>query len=118
MGILRRLFESRPWWRLVPDQQMILNGPRDGGAKIRAARDREGTFAFVYSPRGEPFTINARVLKLRRMKEIWFDPRYGVAYEVHTTDTPSIQTYTPPTRGRGCDWVLILEDAEANYRVP
>lgn len=118
MGILRRLFESRPWWRLVPDQQMILNGPRDGGAKIRAARDREGTFAFVYSPRGEPFTINARVLKLRRMKEIWFDPRYGVAYEVHTTDTPSIQTYTPPTRGRGCDWVLILEDADANYRVP
>ena len=51
----------------------------------------------------------------RRIREAWWDPRYGVIYTVHTTDTKGIQTYTPPTKGRGQDWLLILEDAEAGY---
>jgi uncharacterized SAM-binding protein YcdF (DUF218 family) len=38
MGHLRRLFEARPFWKLAPDQALILSGPREGGAKIRAAR--------------------------------------------------------------------------------
>jgi hypothetical protein len=32
---------------------------------------------------------------------------------VHRTDNQGFQTYTPPTRGRGQDWVLILEDESA-----
>jgi len=49
------------------------------------------------------------VIKASRVKEVWFDPRYGVSYEFHTTDNQGYQTYTPPTTGRGQDWVLLLE---------
>ncbi len=118
MGHLRRLFESRPYWKLEPDQAMILSGPTSGGAKIRAARAIDGRFAFVYSPRGEPFTVDKSVIKSLRIRETWFDPRYGVAYPVHTGDTTSIQTYTPPTSGRGRDWILILDDATAGFPEP
>jgi hypothetical protein len=113
MGFVRRLFESRPFQELVPDQGMIVDGPISGGAKIRAARSRNGTFAFVYSPRGEPFTIDRRVIQARRVKESWYDPRYGCTYYIHTTANAAFQTYAPPTSGRGNDWILILEDEKS-----
>lgn len=113
MGLLRRLFEARPWWKLIPDQTLIANGPRTGGAKVRAARAVDGSFLVAYSPRGEPFAVDRSVLGARRVTDTWYDPRYGSAFAVHTGTGTGYQTYTPPTSGRGNDWVLVLEDAEA-----
>jgi hypothetical protein len=118
MGHLRRLFESRPFQKLVPDQTIVLDGPRSGGAKIRVARAADGTFAFVYSPRGEPFTIHMRVVDAPRVQATWFDPRYGITEPIHTTDSPGIQTFTPPTSGRGCDWLLVLDDPAQSFPLP
>ncbi len=118
MGLVRRLFESRPFTKLVPDRTLILDGPTSGGAKIRAARASDGSFALIYSPRGERFTVDKSRLRGRRIKETWYDPRYGSAFEVHTTDNAAIQTYTPPTSGRGQDWILVLDDAEAHFPPP
>ena len=60
--------------------------------------------------------IRFRLLSSR--EEIWYDPRYGNAHHIHTTDNAGYQTYTPPTTGRGNDWILILEDAAAVFRLP
>lgn len=110
MGHLRRLLESRPWQRLEPAQDWIASGPRDGSAKVRAALASDGSFALVYSPEGASFTIDQRRLRGERLRESWFDPRYGVLYPIHNSDTKGFQTYTPPTSGRGQDWVLVLDD--------
>ena len=118
MGLMRRLFESRPFTKLQPAQHMILDGPQHGGAKIRAALSEDGSFAFVYSPRGERFTINKELRRAKQMREIWFDPRYGYVYVVHTSETAGIQTYTPPTSGRGNDWVLVIEDVDKEFPLP
>lgn len=118
MGYVRRLFESYPFQELIPSQAMIVDGPASGGAKIRAARSANGTFAFIYSPRGERFTIDNRAIKARRFKEFWYDPRYGCVYYFHTASNTAFQTYTPPTSGRGNDWILILEDDQAPFPCP
>jgi hypothetical protein len=118
MGYVRRLFESRPFHKLEPAQGIISDGPRSGGAKVRAALAGDGSFAFIYSPRGESFTVDKSAIQAERVKEIWYDPRYGVAHEVHTTDRWGFQTYAPPTSGRGRDWILILEDAGAGFALP
>lgn len=118
MGYVRRLFESRPFHKLQPNQTFIKDGPTRGGAKIRGALATDGSFAFVYSPRGASFSVNLNVFQSQRVRESWFDPRYGVASEVHTGDNRGIQTYTPPTQGRGQDWVLILDAADRNYPLP
>lgn len=110
IGLLKKLFLSRPFHKLEPNQSIIKEGPMTGGAKIKAAVANDGSFAFIYSPRGEPFTIDKSLLKAEKMREIWFDPRYGMIYTIHTQITKAIQTYTPPTSGRGNDWVLIIED--------
>jgi len=118
MGHVRKLFEARSFTKLVPNQEMIKNGPTTGGAKIRAAVASDATYAIVYSPRGESFSIDKSVIEARRIKEIWFDPRYGVSYHIHTGDTQGIQTYTPPTFGRGQDWILIIENADMDLPMP
>lgn len=112
MGHLRRLFEARPFYQLVPDPSLILNGPTTGGATIRAARADDASFAVVYSPRGAPFTLDKARLDATRIRALWFDPRYGITHPTNTANTIGIQTYTPPTQGRGQDWVLVLEDAD------
>jgi hypothetical protein len=118
MGLLRRLFESRPFTLLVPDRELVVEGPSGRGAKVRAARADDGSFAFVYSPQGEPFTVDKSVISHRRVREIWYDPRYGIAAHFHTTDNMGFQTYTPPTSGRGEDWVLVLESEAAGFPLP
>ncbi|MCU0226301.1 MAG: glycoside hydrolase family 140 protein [Bryobacterales bacterium] len=117
MGHLRKLYESRPWQHLQPAQDWIASGPRDGAAKVRAALATDGSFAFVYSPEGQPFTLDQRRLRGDRVRESWYDPRYGVLYPIHVGDTKGFQTYTPPTAGRGQDWVLVLDDEAAGYPV-
>jgi hypothetical protein len=112
MGHVRRLFERYSFHRLVPDPAVILDGATSGGAKVRAARAEDGAFLLVYSPRGERFTVNKRVLCVRRVRESWYDPRYGTLHQVHTSDNAGFQTYTPPTCGRGNDWVLVLEGVQ------
>jgi len=118
MGHIRRLYESRPFRKLVPDQAMIVGGPDSGGAKIRAAVASDGSFAFVYSPRGEPFMVRMDAINASRVKATWFDPRYGIAEPLHTGDNTGFQTFAPPTCGRGCDWVLVLDDAAAKFSAP
>ncbi len=118
MGYVRKLFESRPFIDLRPAQEMLLDGSKNGGAKIRVACAVDGSFAFVYSPRGEKFTVDKSFIKAKRVREIWYDPRYGVSYHVHTTDNAGIQTYTPPSSGWGHDWILILDDQGKEYPLP
>lgn len=118
MGLVRKLFESRPFQKLVPNQSIIKDGPSTGGGKIRAAVADDGSFAFVYSPRGEKFTIDKSLFNVKRTNEIWFDPRYGIAYKIHSPDTKGIQTFTPPTSGKGNDWILVIEDADLHFPLP
>jgi len=109
MGFLRRFFEARAFQLLVPDAQLVVDGPTELGAKVRAARAADGSFAVVYTPRGSAFTVDKELLAGPRVRQAWFDPRYGVLHEFHTSDNQGFQTYRPPTEGPGQDWVLLLE---------
>ncbi len=67
---------------------------------------------------GDKALIDKSWIKAEKRKEIWYDTRYGVFYPVHTGDTAGIQTYTPPTSGRGHDWLFIIEDPAINFPLP
>ncbi|MCB0669535.1 MAG: hypothetical protein KDC80_27110, partial [Saprospiraceae bacterium] len=57
-------------------------------------------------------------LNASQSKEIWFDPRYGISYVIHSSNTLGIQTYSPPTSGKGRDWILIIEDVAKEFALP
>lgn len=113
MGLMRRFMETYGFHTLVPDQRLILDGPTNGPAKIRAMRAADGSRLVVYTPRGEGFTVDQSVVKAPRARQSWFDPRYGTSHEFRVSprdwDNQTYQTFTPPTSGRGQDWVLVIE---------
>lgn len=112
MGHLRRLFERFPFHQLRPSSALIADSPRTGGAKVRGLLAADGSAGLVYSPRGEPFTLNLALLRKPQVRASWYDPRTGDSLELYTGDSVAFQTFTPPTSGRGNDWVLILEHTE------
>jgi hypothetical protein len=63
MQHVKKLFLSRPFEKLVPNQKMIVDGPVAAGAKIKAAMADDGSYAYIYSPRGEQFSIDKTRLK-------------------------------------------------------
>ena len=112
MGHLRRFMEGLDFRKLVPDNRFIQGGPTYFGSKIRGMLSDDRSFGVIYSPRGEPFMIDLSTFQTKgtvQLRESWYDPRYGVSYHLHRSDPVGIQTYTPPTSGRGQDWVLLLK---------
>ena len=107
-----------------PNQQIFLSPHYDdialscGGTARLAARAGDGSFAIIYSPRGESFTLDKNVIKAERQNQYWYDPRYGVSYMFKEQDSWGIQTFTPPTSGRSNDWILVLTDAAAGFSLP
>jgi len=118
MGHVRRLFESRPWEKLVPDQSFIVSANPPGAAFIRASVASDRSFAFVYSPEGAQVSVDQGRLTGRDLTAWWFDPRYGRSYAIHTGTPTAVQVFTPPTSGWACDWVLVLDDASQGFAPP
>jgi hypothetical protein len=118
MGHVRRLFESRPWEKLVPDQAFVVSENPPGAAFIRAAMASDRSFAFVYSPEGAPFVIDQGRLGSPELTYWWFDPRYGRAYAAHTGTGTAVQAFTPPSSGPGRDWLLVVDDPRKGFPPP
>lgn len=118
MGHLRRLFESRPFTKLVPDQELIAGDAGEGAGHVRAARAEDGSFAFVYTPTGSPVTVALGKLKGEKLSAYWYDPRRGVSAKIGIFRRGAARKFVPPTKGRGHDWVLVLDDAARGFAAP
>jgi hypothetical protein len=117
MQLLRRLMESRPYFRRIPDQTLISDDPGAGGLHLQATRDREGTYAFVYAPVNDlNFKLDLSSMRSKQERAWWYDPRTGVGTLIGMLDGNSKPEFrTPPY---GPDWVLVLDDPKGNYEPP
>jgi hypothetical protein len=48
----------------------------------------------------------------------WYDPRLGTSTFIGEFPKKDSRTFTPPSSGRGNDWVLVLDDASRNFPAP
>lgn len=117
MVFLRLLVESRPFFARIPDQSLIAGDPGRGGLHMQAARDREGSYGFVYFPMmDQPATIDLSRLTARRLRAWWYDPRTGVGKQIEQPlPSERVEFRSPPY---GPDWVLVIDDADKNYVPP
>jgi hypothetical protein len=119
MGFMKRLFLSRPWIDLVPDQSVLSGEIAEGPMHMRASRDAGGRYLIAYSPYGWPMEIDLGKIAGERVRAWWFDPRTGVATEIGTFEGAAKKTFDPPGGGgRGNDWVLVVDDATAGFPAP
>lgn len=107
IGFVRQLRLRRDYFSLCPAPELIESNP--AGMGHLAAAKGEG-YAYVYSPLGTPFTVNLDAFAdARQLRALWFDPRTGKE-QIFAILPPQGKTMlVPPTQGKGCDWVLVLE---------
>ena len=118
-GYLKKLILSRPALNRVPDDSLILSGQgEEPSGHSCAFRDADGNYAMVYLPVGKKIQINTFLLKAKRIKAWWFNPKTGKVEKSHSFKAAKSQWFTPPTVGKENDWVLILDDIEKGYKTP
>ena len=115
MGHLRKLFELRPWYQMVPDQSLIAMGQGSGEDHIQAARAEDGSFLVAYLPFGNRIGVHMDKLTAPRLKAQWYDPRQGSWVAIGEYTNRGIREFVPPSNGEMNDWVLVIEDQTKNY---
>lgn len=105
MKHLRALIESRDPLSRVPDPRLVPE-PGKGADHVRATRGKG--YAYVYIPTGKPTTVALEALESPELKASWFDPRTGASTDIGVVPAAGSREFTPPTSGRGHDWVLVL----------
>lgn len=109
MGYMKKLFEENDYTNLVDANAYLTDAPASGGERVLARISREYSRMLVYSPYGKRFQVDCSWAAGKSMHQYWFNCKYGVTTHILTTACGSIQTFVPPSEGRGCDWVLILK---------
>lgn len=116
MKFVRRLMESRPILDRVPDQSLLVESNLTAAERIQATRGTD--YLFVYSAAGKPFTLNLGKISGTTLNAYWFDPRKGEVKAIDKVENKGTKLFTPPTKGYGNDWVLVLDDASKAYPLP
>jgi len=118
MGLIRRLIESRPMLTRVPDQGLLASDAGKSGEHLRATREADGAYAFVYSPTGRPFAVELGKLSGETVGASWYDPRTGEVHLAGTRPAADTEIFAPPTSGPKDDWILVLDDADRRFSPP
>jgi hypothetical protein len=77
VGLMRRLFELRPWYKLVPDSAVVAAGQAEGEDHVQAARAEDGSFVIAYVPRGRALSVRMDKVSGAKVEAWWFDPPSG-----------------------------------------
>jgi hypothetical protein len=109
VGLMRRLFEQRPWHRMVPDQSALASEQGDGTRRLIAARAQDGSFVIAYTPVGQPISMHMNKLNSARVTAQWYDPRNGTWKTIGSYSSKGAQEFVAPTQGEQDDWVLVLD---------
>ena len=109
---LRRLLESRPWWKLKPDVNDIVAVQGRGTSAtndcaVTALAD-DGSFALSYLPSKRSITLDLTKVAGDRVVASWFNPRTGESTRIGEFTDKSPHAFEPAGDG---DWVLALDDA-------
>ncbi len=107
MKWLRALIEARPILDRIPDQSLIADD-LSGANKIMGTRGDD--YAFIYSSSGHSFSINMGKISGETVSASWYNPRTGGFTYINHYPNTGKKTFTPPSKGRGNDWVLVLDD--------
>jgi hypothetical protein len=115
----RSLFESRPWWKLVPDvrNEVAVEGRGTFGTNdcTVTALASDGSFTIAYLPTRRALTLNLAKLSGDRVTAFWFNPRTGEATPVGEFTEKTLHAFDPSREG---DWVLVVDDAAKGYPAP
>ena len=105
----RALLESFDYLSRVPDQGFIVSPNNDNKEKVVATRGVD--YALIYIPTGKETVVSLDKMNTTKQIQLsWFQPCTGIRKPIKITEAKGNFTARPATRGKGNDWVLILEE--------
>jgi hypothetical protein len=114
-----KLFRSRRWFDLVPDQkhEVVIAGVGEflGNDYLAAGRTLDGNTVIAYMPTKRTIKVDMSKVSGAQAVAWWFDPSRGRVTEAGAFRTTGIREFTPPAEG---DWVLVLDDASQKLPPP
>ena len=118
MMYLKRLFQSRSWYDLVPDSShvVVTSGYGSSSSWVGCARTSDGATVIAFLPSGSAtITVNMSKVSGSDVNAWWFNPRDGSADLEGTYPASGNHNFTRPNSS---DWVLVLDDASLKLRAP
>lgn len=115
---LKDLMLSRPFLSRIPDQSMIISNQEDNQDYVIATRDEHGSYAMIYFPTGKTIELNVDELEGKEFTTWWFDPRTGISIEGKILESIGSVSITPPSKGIGHDWVLVIDAMKSDFPIP
>jgi hypothetical protein len=109
VGLMRRLFEQRPWYKMVPDQSAIASESGGGPYRPVAGRASDGSFVIAYTARGQAVSMQMNKLNGLSVNAQWYNPRDGSWKAIGQYANEGVQEFAPPSHGEKDDWVLLLD---------
>jgi len=110
MKYAQELFNSRPWYLLVPDwsHTVMTAGYGSWGATsyATAARASDGSTIIAYLPTNRQVTIDMTKIAGSQAQAWWYNPGTGTSTTIGVYPTTGSQSFTPPSAG---DWVLVMD---------
>jgi len=111
---LARLFNSLEWWKLTPDQGVLLKTVFQGESRGFAARDMDGAFAVFYVRDVDQISIDLDSLAGGPKRLRWYDPMDGsLREEVKLSEDHGVQDAAMPEQANKAgfqEWVGILSN--------
>ncbi len=119
MTFFRKLFESRPFYKLEPDEKIISGDILHDTDQARAAKANDNSFALIYLTRGQNITVDLSMFNHKEVNAYWYNPRLGNYIQLNSFKAADSRKFDPPSDIRkGNDWVLVLDAADAHYPPP
>jgi hypothetical protein len=112
MGILKSLFTSLQWWKLVPDQSVFAAGASGDDTLNAAARSTDGDSIIVYL--SSPTTVALRMDKItasQSVKATWVNPETGQSTAIGTFPSAGVREFVTPSLQK--DGVLLLRGEDS-----
>jgi hypothetical protein len=111
MGILKKIFAGRQWWKLAPDPSVFVLGAGSDKTLNAAARSTDGDNVVVYLSSRTTVTIDlSKITAGNKVRATWVNPETGEQTSAGEFPHASRHQFTTP--GPGEDAVLLL-DAKA-----
>jgi hypothetical protein len=112
----RNLIESRPFIDRRPFQEIVMNENVPDTDYIVATRGDD--YVMVYIPTGVEASLDLTKCGWERAGVWWYNCRTGESKSAGEIVSNQLKTFKPETKGRGNDWVLVIDNAAKDFGIP
>lgn len=118
LSFMKKLLSAFQWQEMTNDQSLILNENPEDSSYVICAIGKKRDFLLAYTPMGKPITIDLSKMNTQKVVAFWFNPRDGKSRKIGEYATTEKPEFKPWSVGRGSDFVLVILDSNARYRLP